>query len=538
VTPRAANGDGIAGLSAPIKRVSETIAVSKQQWRLYRHPGCRRHGPRNAMCYRIRATDARPKRKRAIAARWQSWQRWQSWGKAGIAIIRQRLVNPFAAHAGIAGQFADIARTRHRAKRAGDIGGIISSLLQWEVRPMQATATAADPQRRARRALEALSFFMADMQAGIGPFLGVFLQQRGWQTGAIGLVMTLGGVAGMVCSAPAGALVDATSRKRSYIIGSGLFTVLASWLIWFSHSFWVIVGSQVATAIAGAAIGPAVAGVTLGIARQSGFNRQNGRNQAWNHAGNMAGAGLSGLLGWRFGFVAVFWLAAAFGVLSIVSVLMIPRSTIDDRVARGLEDDGGEQAEGWAVFFESRPLLVLAAALALFHLGNGAMLPLYGMAVVAAHLGDPALFVAATVVVAQAVMVVAAIVAMRLAERRGYWLVILITFIALPVRARRRLDHPRLGGVSGAGARRHRRRAAERGGARAGGAHPAWKRPRQCRPGRGDDCPGAWRGVEPGDRWGHRAGAGLSHRVSDAGVFLTGIAGVVAGVRPADQAGG
>jgi len=33
------------------------------------------------------------------------------------------------------------------------------------------------------------------------------------------------------------------------------------------------------------------------------------------------------------------------------------------------------------------------------------------------------------------VMVVAAIVAMRLAERRGYWLVILITFIALPVRA-------------------------------------------------------------------------------------------------------
>jgi hypothetical protein len=27
---------------------------------------------------------------------------------------------------------------------------------------------------------------MADMQAGIGPFLGVFLQQRGWATGASG----------------------------------------------------------------------------------------------------------------------------------------------------------------------------------------------------------------------------------------------------------------------------------------------------------------------------------------------------------------
>ena len=153
-----------------------------------------------------------------------------------------------------------------------------------------------------RHALEGLNFFMADMQAGIGPFLGVFLQSFGWKTGAIGTVMTLGGIAGMAVTAPAGALVDATTRKRLYVIVSGICTVLASALIWFSHSFWVVAGSQVATAIAGAAIGPAVIGITLGIFRQAGFNRQNGRNQAFNHAGNMVGEGLSGLLGWKFGF--------------------------------------------------------------------------------------------------------------------------------------------------------------------------------------------------------------------------------------------
>ena len=132
----------------------------------------------------------------------------------------------------------------------------------------------------------------------------------------------------------------------------------------------------------------------------------------------------------------MFWLAAAFGVLSIASVLMIPRTAIDDRAARGLESDsdGGGKAEAWKVLFENKPLLVLGSSLALFHLGNGAMLPLYGMAVVAAHAGNPAIFVAATVVVAQAVMVVAAIVAMRMAETRGNWLVILIPFIALPIR--------------------------------------------------------------------------------------------------------
>ncbi len=41
--------------------------------------------------------------------------------------------------------------------------------------------------------------------------------------------------------------------------------------------------------------------VTLGIVGQRGFNRQMGRNQAFNHAGNVAGAALSGYLGRKFG---------------------------------------------------------------------------------------------------------------------------------------------------------------------------------------------------------------------------------------------
>jgi predicted MFS family arabinose efflux permease len=85
-------------------------------------------------------------------------------------------------------------------------------------------------------------------------------------------------------------------------------------LILIAQNFWLVTLSQVATAIAGAAIGPAVSGITLGIVRQAGFNRQIGHNQALNHAGNMVGAGLSGLLGWSFGFTAVLGLAALFGV--------------------------------------------------------------------------------------------------------------------------------------------------------------------------------------------------------------------------------
>ena len=282
-----------------------------------------------------------------------------------------------------------------------------------------------------------LNFFMADMQAGIGPFLGVFLLAHGWESGLIGSVMAIGGIAGMAVTAPAGALVDATSRKRLYVIVPGVCTVTASAIILYSQSFWLVASSQVATAIAGAAIGPAVTGITLGMVRQAGFNRQNGRNQAFNHAGNMVGAALSGLLGWTFGFVAIFCLAAAFGIASIISILMIPAGAIDDRAARGMKDGEEGQdskASGFKVLLSCKPLLVLAAALACFHLGNGAMLPLYGLAVVAAKQGDPASFVATTIVVAQGTMILASIVAMRMAESRGYWLVLLISFLALPIR--------------------------------------------------------------------------------------------------------
>src|SRR6202050_4707260 len=266
---------------------------------------------------------------------------------------------------------------------------------------------------KAIRPLEALNFFMADMQAGIGPFLGVFLLAHGWRSGRIGSVMTIGGLGGLIMAAPAGAWVDASAHKRRLVAISGVATVLASGVVLMSQSFWPVAASQVATAIAGAAIGPAVIGITLGMFQQAGFGHQIGVNQAYNHAGNAVGAALSGLLGWKLGLPAVFWLAVAFGVASIASVLRIPSRVIDDRAARGLKatDEAGSQPRRLAVLLECKPLLVLAAALALFHLGNGAMLPLYGLAVVANKHGDPAGFVAITIVVAARTMLLASLTA-------------------------------------------------------------------------------------------------------------------------------
>ncbi|MBS4729115.1 MFS transporter [Mycobacterium sp. SM1] len=288
---------------------------------------------------------------------------------------------------------------------------------------------------RDRAALRAVNFFMADMEAGMGPFLGVLLAGRGWSTGAIGTVMTLGAIVGMCTVGPAGALVDATTRKRTVVIVVGLGAVAASAVILTSRQFWVVAAAQAVMCISGATIAPAIIGITLGMAGQAGFTSQNGRNQAYNHAGNMAGAAIGGLLGWAFGYAGVFWLAAAFAALTIVAVLRIPAGHIDHHVARG-EALAIDQApvKRMRVLLDSRPLLAVAGAVMLFWLGNAAMLPLYGLAVVATH-ANPFTTVASTVVVAQAVMIPASLAAMKIAQARGYWLAILIAFTALPVRA-------------------------------------------------------------------------------------------------------
>ena len=297
------------------------------------------------------------------------------------------------------------------------------------------TNVEVQPQTRAIWPLQTLNFFMADMQAGIGPFLGVFLLAHGWDSGWIGTVMTIGGIAGMIMTAPAGALVDVTTRKRLFVIVPGLCTVAASGLILLSQNFWVVALSQVATAIAGAAIGPAVAGITLGIVKQAGFPRQIGKNQAFNHAGNMIGAAASGYLGSQFGYFSVFLLAAFFGAITIVCVLMIPPSSIDNHAARGgKEDDPKSQHSGLSVLFKHKPLLVLALSLAAFHFGNAAIVPLYGMAAVAGKEANGPSFVATTIVIAQGTMIIASVIAMRAAEGRSYWPILLASFLVLPLR--------------------------------------------------------------------------------------------------------
>lgn len=281
-------------------------------------------------------------------------------------------------------------------------------------------------------ALNALNFFMADVN-GLGPYVGVYLQQEHWSVEAIGAALTMGGFATMIATTPFGALIDQTKWKRAIVVASALATVVASFTILLSSAFVVVAGSQIATGIAAAAIGPAVAGITLGLVKQRGYAHQLGRNESFNHAGNITAAVIAGALGYMYGLWIAFAVMAAMAFFSVVSICFIDGREISYRAARGMGKKQ-TQAAGFQILVKSKPLIALAITVTLFHLGNAAMLPLLGQSLVAVDKGNPAASMSSAIIIAQCTMIPVALFAAWLAERRGYWVVMLLPLIALPIR--------------------------------------------------------------------------------------------------------
>jgi MFS family permease len=312
--------------------------------------------------------------------------------------------------------------------RAGTTGGATAAA-GWAIPPVLA--------------LVALNFFMADVRDGLGPYLAALLQQEGWGPDRIGLLMTAGGLIGMAATIPAGALVDATTMKRGLMVAASLVVTASCLALLVTDTPWIVVATQMVTPLAGAVIPPAIAGITLGLVGQRGLADQLGRNEAANHAGNVFAAACAGLLAWwALGLDAILYLQAAMTVGAVAAALAIDPSRIDHGIARGLSRDqarrgggggGGEAPEGFGVLLRSRPLLMFALTMALFHLGNAAMLPMLGLRL-GAQGGDVATWLSVSIVVAQLTMVPMALLAARVADRHGYKPVVLAALCVLPLR--------------------------------------------------------------------------------------------------------
>ena len=294
-------------------------------------------------------------------------------------------------------------------------------------------------QRRTGRALDAANFFLADVRDGLGPYLAIYLlTEQHWDEARIGLVMSIGTLAGIVAQTPAGALVDAIRAKRMVMAAAAIPVTIASLSLPMFPGFLPVVISQSVAHAAAVVFPPAIAAVSLGIFGHNAFTRRIGRNETFNHAGNAAAAGLAGLSAYWFGPTVVFYLLGAMAVGSLVSILAIPEKAIDHDLARGLHDTGTrsqhERPSGLDVLLTCRPLLIFAICTALFHLSNAAMLPLVGQKLALQDKAMGTSLMSACIVAAQLVMVPFAMLVGARADSWGHKRFFLAALLILPIR--------------------------------------------------------------------------------------------------------
>ncbi|MEO6808463.1 MAG: MFS transporter [Isosphaeraceae bacterium] len=284
--------------------------------------------------------------------------------------------------------------------------------------------------------LDALNFFLADVRDGLGPYLAIYLTSRQhWTPDRVGVAMAAMLAGTVAAQTPAGAWLDRTRRKRLAVAVAAGVVALGCVAMIALPRFAVIVAAQAVIGAAAAIFGPAIAGMSLGIVGHSLLSRRTGRNEAFNHAGNVTAAALAGAAGYLLGYWAIFYLVAIMAAASSVSVLLIREADIDHDRARGADGNGEtSRVEGVSALLKDRRLLAFALAVVLFHFANAAMLPLVGQKMTRGMTQGAAALMSACIITAQVVMVPVALLASRLAESWGRKPVFLIGFAVLPVR--------------------------------------------------------------------------------------------------------
>jgi MFS family permease len=157
---------------------------------------------------------------------------------------------------------------------------------------------ARTPSARTLHGLDWFNFFLADVQTGIGPFLAIYLAGYGWNQERVGIALAVGGIAGILTQTPAGAVVDRLRSKRALIATGIVALAVGALLIALAPTFWSVMSAQVLIGGTSSIFGPAICAISLGIVGRRLFDRRQGRNQAFNSAGNAMAAISMGLLGY------------------------------------------------------------------------------------------------------------------------------------------------------------------------------------------------------------------------------------------------
>ena len=291
-----------------------------------------------------------------------------------------------------------------------------------------------------RGGLKQLNFFVASVQAGFGPFIAVFLTRQGWTQGDIGFALSVDTFAAMASQLPAGALVDRLRSKRL----AAMIALLAIGASALALALWPVrapvLASEALHGFASCMLGPAIAALTLAVYGHAGLGESFGQNARFASIGNAVAASVMGVFGTYVSSRAVLLLTAALTVPALLALARLgpaEHAPVDPETSHAAMLPPHERRKrphrSWHVFADRR-LLAFAACAALFFLGSAAMLPLAAGEMTKQIGSSAALLIAALIVVPQFVVAGFSPAIGRFAEHWGRLPVLLVGFVALPVR--------------------------------------------------------------------------------------------------------
>ncbi len=293
------------------------------------------------------------------------------------------------------------------------------------------------PSRESQRGLDWFTFFIADLQTGFGPFLSVYLTTQKWTQVDIGLVLSIGSIAGLLCQVPGGWIVDAARSKRRAAMLAVIGIGVSALLIAVFPVFLAICGAKLLHVGASSVLGPAIAAITLGLVGHAALGARLSRNARFSAIGNGLAAGVMGACGHFVSAQAVFFVTAVLAIPTVIALSRVRESEIDPvRADGGICSGEGEPSAPASIgrFLRNPALLILTACVLLFHVANAAMLPLVGSDMTTRSGEWATAFVAACILGPQFVIAAISSRIGQLAQSWGRRPVLLLGFAVLPLR--------------------------------------------------------------------------------------------------------
>ncbi|CCE02617.1 MFS transporter [Bradyrhizobium sp. STM 3809] len=301
----------------------------------------------------------------------------------------------------------------------------------------RAPAAKPAPSRQSLRGLDWFIFFLADVQTGFGPFIAVYLTTQKWTQAQIGLVLSIGGIVGLIGQMPGGAIIDAAKSERR-VAGLAVATIgccALAYAVW--PIFPVVAGAATLHAAASCVLGPAIAAITLGLVGPRGMAERLGRNARFASLGNGVAAALMGTCGYLLSSRAVFLVTFILAFPTLIALSRIREQEIDVARAHGRalrEDAEVARLSSLLGLLRQRALLVFALGVFLLQLGNAAMLPLMAGVVTTKSSEWAPMLIAFCIVVPQAIVALTSPSVGAVAQRWGRRPLLMLGFAALAIR--------------------------------------------------------------------------------------------------------